>query len=465
MVRGALWAGLFAIAAVEVRRHRPALEHLLAQAHVHDDVSAKVVSVAAAACAALAALDLFGAIVHGAAWSRAARQERWLSDDRRALSVPPLASHLDALTVRIGLVASTVFLLVGVGLLGVYATVTSHPRPAAGWGVFLTVGGTVAFATRQRERRAIALSERGAAALAGEPARPGAPVRAPEHGPPVPPVRFEIFESAGDDSPRLHPLSERTNLFDRPPWRIVYLRVFATARRLPHLLVSPWREFGYVHYIRAADSVSRAEIKRAQAGGPVFISSASGMAAELTRLEQQRAPVPAAQRHRWSPPPRAGDRVVFPVRALLCHTTFWRTALDSLLARADVALLDLSGYQQANTGTAYELQRVVDTFPVQRCAVLLDHRSDLLFLTAQIRHAWLRMDPMSPNRRVATGVVLLVIVPDDVVAGIDDPRPHHRRDRAGVTRVQYPSRQLTQTRAQFVRLGRRFQDVLDCRDR
>ena len=50
----------------------------------------------------------------------------------------------------------------------------------------------------------------------------------------------------------------------------------------------------------------------------------------------------------------------------MCHDAIWKRAVDVLLARVDVVVLDLSGYHREHVGTGYELQRVVDRFPIER---------------------------------------------------------------------------------------------------
>jgi hypothetical protein len=118
---------------------------------------------------------------------------------------------------------------------------------------------------------------------------------------------------------------------------------------------------------------------------------------------QPRDPLPAGE-HSFSNLSRETVHVrdpagSYPVRALLCHTSFWKIAVDMLLERADVVAIDLSGYHWENLGTAYELQRVVDRFfPIHRCVVLAaPNTSDRHFLEAQVQQAWRRMAGGSPN--------------------------------------------------------------------
>ena len=147
----------------------------------------------------------------------------------------------------------------------------------------------------------------------------------------------------------------------------------------------------------------------------LFINSRSRLLADLDRRPAPLPPGPREFRHL-----AANDLAVedeygsYPVYAPLCHESFWKVAVDIFLNRADVVLLDLSGYHWDNMGTGYELQRVIDHFPIERTILLADStHTDRPFLQAQIQRAWSQMAAGSPNagnepRRV-------------IVAQADDP--------------------------------------------
>ena len=158
----------------------------------------------------------------------------------------------------------------------------------------------------------------------------------------------------------------------------MYFRLFenetGTAR-----FVRGWSTLGYVYLLRSASQVEEAELEAAERSGAVgslFIS---------TPVQLESALVPAAAQH------------TYPQRALLCHGNFWRTAVDLLLERMDLVMIDLTGFRLENVGTAYELQRVIDRFPIERVTLLAAPASDRKFLAAQVRAAWSRMAAGSPN--------------------------------------------------------------------
>ena len=82
-----------------------------------------------------------------------------------------------------------------------------------------------------------------------------------------------------------------------------------------------------------------------------------------------------------------------------------------MLERVDLVVLDLSGFRPENAGTRYELQRVVDRFPIERVVFLVDPQSNQRFLTTQIQEAWSLMAEGSPNA-VAVPKQALVAVTD-----------------------------------------------------
>ncbi len=121
-----------------------------------------------------------------------------------------------------------------------------------------------------------------------------------------------------------------------------------------------------LHLIKDADSVSPEEAQAIDDGR--IINSRSRCCGVRSSLA---AALPDGANSRMSRPSvKVSDRYGgYPVRALLCHETFWKSAVD-VPERADLVVIDLHGYHWNNIGTAYELQRVVDRFPIERCLVL-----------------------------------------------------------------------------------------------
>ena len=360
-----------------------------------------------------AVFELLGGVWRAARWATARRFEQMLDDPRRAAEVPPLEGQVKALkgqflsgrpVLRWSLAVAAVVALLVAGRLIPDKGDTSDRWSITDWRVIavaVVIGAlllvtAVVFARRWlRARRVERLSSEGVVATATNEAR--AVVSAPVAHHPNLSVSFGAPPPI--DVPGSAQITTEQNLFGKTPWSILYLRLFDNESRLRSFLQAPWRECGYVHFMRAATSVSIAEIDAAKDGAAVFINSREWLEAELQG--QPLEPLPTGHHELRD----IGDGVIrvtdplgsYPVRALLIHGTFWRDALDLLLDRVDVVVLDLSGYQRDNVGTGYELQRVIDRFPLERTALIVDASSDEVFLEAQVREAWTHMTARSPN--------------------------------------------------------------------
>jgi hypothetical protein len=219
----------------------------------------------------------------------------------------------------------------------------------------------------------------------------------------IPPISVEQRKPRDFPRPRqLRRVTSAGNVIGARPLSIAYLRLFENDARNRTFMQGAWREFGYVHLLRSAASVTPGEYWRAKRTGGVtglFLTSMSQLTIGLNA-----APQPP-ERRRWHTfidiapwAIRVWDRYgSYPASRYLCHGTIWKAAIDELLRRVDLVVLDLSGFGPKNCGTEYELQRVIDRFPVERIVFLADPRSDKKFLCDQIRASWLRMAAGSPN--------------------------------------------------------------------
>jgi len=166
--------------------------------------------------------------------------------------------------------------------------------------------------------------------------------------------------------------------------------MFENQPRARTFLQGAWREFGYVYLLRSAASVTPAEYRQFKRSGRNFtgllIRSAEQFTAQLKR------PLPGPSRQRWHVFTNVGPRAVwvrdwygsYPPRTFLCHGNIWEAAVDMLLDRADLVVLDLSGMMPANKGVRYEVQRVINRIPIDRVIFLADRRSDRNYLHAEI---------------------------------------------------------------------------------
>jgi hypothetical protein len=219
----------------------------------------------------------------------------------------------------------------------------------------------------------------------------------------IPPISVEQRKPRDFPRPRqLRRVTSAGNVTGARPLSIAYLRLFDNGARNRTFMQGAWREFGYVHLLRSAASVTPGEYWRAKRTGGVPRLFLTSMSQLTTRLNAAPAP---PERKRWRAftdiapwTIRVWDRYgSYPASRYLCHGTIWKAAVDELLRRVDLVVLDLSGFGPKNRGTEYELQRVIDCYPVERIVFLADPRSDKKFLNEQIRVSWQRMAAGSPN--------------------------------------------------------------------
>ena len=201
------------------------------------------------------------------------------------------------------------------------------------------------------------------------------------------------------------------------PLEVVYLRLFDNVPRARTFMEGAWREFGRVSMLRSATSVTPRELRalKREGVGRMFIASPGRLAEELARAD--RAPLRKGRhvlRNIGPTTVRVRDRYgAYPVTGLLCHGSFWKAAVDELLDRAELVVLDLSGYRSRNQGTRHEIEAVVNRVPIERVVFLADQKSNIGFLDEQVRQAWSMMRPGSPN--AAPGRHRAVIAVTDVI--------------------------------------------------
>jgi hypothetical protein len=158
----------------------------------------------------------------------------------------------------------------------------------------------------------------------------------------------------------------------QPPGRVpvlLVLRVFQRDRAVAALfdrVIERWRLTGNTLLIAGTDLLERtldaddlwAFIGRRLRGR--FVLDSADLARRLGDLDLQ---ADLDGRHR--------------VNELYCHDRTWQTVLDALVARADVVLMDLRGFQKRNRGCAHELAVLARAPRLARVVVLVDGDTDL----------------------------------------------------------------------------------------
>jgi hypothetical protein len=102
------------------------------------------------------------------------------------------------------------------------------------------------------------------------------------------------------------------------------------------------------------------------------------------------------------------------VNECYCHDSSWQAALDALVLRADVVLMDLRGFQAHNAGCRFELGVIAAAAQVRRIVVLTDPSTELALAKADAaagapgRFVWVEL-PAGASRRVAARRVIAAL--------------------------------------------------------
>ena len=408
--RAVLWAGLATAVWIAVRSYWP-------EEWTEPDESTRerIVLVGSGVLAVFAVLALGEGLLHVHRWRKARRWARMLDDPATAHLVPPLAAHLKSApsgASGVALIGGCILSgLLAVGLITYGALALAGRVPAVDdvngddqsgtfvkWGALLLLF-TLFLAYRVRRWRVARTVERlsSDATIAPQPefdadvaARRSAEI-----------PKLDVVFDGERASSRRAAMTRGDGRSANEPLHILYLRLFDNVAGTTRFVRGPWRRFGYIHLLRSAAQVDADELEAAEDSGSLaslFISTPEQLDAALARQATGRDDEPRPEglikTWRWLRDPERGS---YPVRALLCHGSFWKAAVDLLLARMDLVVLDLAGYRPEHTGTRYELQRVIDRYPIDRVLLLAEPVSDRRFLTAQIRAAWAQMADGSPN--------------------------------------------------------------------
>ena len=78
----------------------------------------------------------------------------------------------------------------------------------------------------------------------------------------------------------------------------------------------------------------------------------------------------------------------FRINALFCFADTWRQALTALVGKQNTVLMDLRSFTARKTGCIHELNTLVSVVPLNRILLIVDHSTDLEFLSHVLQRAW-----------------------------------------------------------------------------
>ncbi len=158
--------------------------------------------------------------------------------------------------------------------------------------------------------------------------------------------------------------------------RLLLPRVFGFRKRTERLfdaIAKRWRFSGAVQLITGTDLAGRTvdpgEIIRFLAGdtGAQFVHGRADLERRLRALDI--APDPDGR---------------FRVNDFSCHDATWKLALEGLLERSDVVLMDLRGFSSERSGCRFELEKLAETGRLARTLFVVDDSTDVELLRATV---------------------------------------------------------------------------------
>lgn len=101
---------------------------------------------------------------------------------------------------------------------------------------------------------------------------------------------------------------------------------------------------------------------------------------------------------------------------LNCYDNTWKIAVNSFVRRSDTILMDLRGFSEERQGCRYEVNFIIDTFPIQGIVFLVDTQSDKELIHQLIFEQWKDQWVESPNlKAVEPKVRIFVSEKEDAV--------------------------------------------------
>ena len=192
-------------------------------------------------------------------------------------------------------------------------------------------------------------------------------------------------------------LNARMRRADKQPPTLLVLRVFQRDAQVQDLfdhVVERWRLSGNTVLIAGTDLADRT-----LDADDLFTFLDGGLGARFVRTPADVAPRLAAFDLARDTDAR------FRINECYCHDTTWQDALNALVQRSDVVLMDLRSFQAHNAGCRYELGTLTHAPHLARVIVLTDGQTDREVAQAAVagapdgRFVWLDTSTIDATKR------------------------------------------------------------------
>jgi len=72
----------------------------------------------------------------------------------------------------------------------------------------------------------------------------------------------------------------------------------------------------------------------------------------------------------------------------MCHSNTWRSTVAEMVSKTTVVMMDLRGFKQGRDGCKWEMNFLLDNFPVNSLLFLIDEKDDLEFIQNTLQELW-----------------------------------------------------------------------------
>jgi hypothetical protein len=171
-----------------------------------------------------------------------------------------------------------------------------------------------------------------------------------------------------------------------PPLQLLALRVFGSPSLQDFLhLTATWQWIGTTQRLDGPDTAgSNLEHVAAYVRGRVdkiVVANDDELRAALFRFRSS-----------------LDSQLRYPLNSMQCTDATWKEALHSLLHRADIVVMDLSGFSETNQGCVFEIGALADHVPMDRVVFLVNDSTNVSLVHRVLRQVWRRLAASSPNR-------------------------------------------------------------------
>jgi hypothetical protein len=203
-------------------------------------------------------------------------------------------------------------------------------------------------------------------------------------------------------------VSAENNILNLKPVRILFFYNFysSTEEYSKTLTMPGWTRIGTVYYLGSPTDISMVNTFSRNIKKKVDDLLITAEEKLKERLQTSTGDVlPPGSKQLKSIPYFTG---AYPEHIFLCTDNIWQQAVEALMSRIDIVLVDASDYNTKRSGLNWEFQQLIDNISASNFMILINNYTDLPALGEALKNAWKNMSIHSPNNVVEPAPVKIV---------------------------------------------------------